>query len=101
MDEHCLQTWNESRNIKVARFGDNMRNVAVTDGDKVGAHIQFGWQVDGYGIGDLTEVMNNVTDAEIEALYENTTNCMSSAAKQNGMKQKLLPLKNRRKLNSD
>lgn len=62
--------WNESRNIKVARFGDNMRNVAVTDGDKVGAHIQFGWQVDGYGIGDLTEVMNNVTDAEIEALYE-------------------------------
>ena len=62
--------WNESRNIKVARFGDNMRNVAVTDGDKVGAHIQFGWQVDGYGIGDLTEVMNNVTDSEIEALYE-------------------------------
>ncbi|MEG7380231.1 L-arabinose isomerase [Bacillus subtilis] len=60
---------NESRHIKVARFGDNMRHVAVTDGDKVGAHIQFGWQVDGYGIGDLVEVMNRITDDEVDTLY--------------------------------
>lgn len=74
--KHDMSQWmntaaalNESRNIKVARFGDNMRHVAVTDGDKVGAHIQFGWQVDGYGIGDLVDVMNGITEDEIEALF--------------------------------
>src|SRR5699024_12445692 len=45
----------ESQNIKVARFGDNMRNVAVTEGDKVKAAIQFGWTVDYFGFGDLVE----------------------------------------------
>ena len=44
----------EGTNIRVARFGDNMRNVAVTDGDKVEAQIKFGWTVDYYGIGDLS-----------------------------------------------
>lgn len=74
--KHDMSQWmntaaalNESRNIKVARFGDNMRHVAVTDGDKVGAHIKFGWQVDGYGIGDLVDVMNGITEDEIEALF--------------------------------
>ena len=43
----------EGRNLKVARFGDNMREVAVTEGDKVEAQIQFGWSVNGYGVGDL------------------------------------------------
>lgn len=59
----------EGFKIKVARFGDNMRNVAVTDGDKIEAQIQFGWYVDYYGIGDLVEVVNKVTDAEVEALF--------------------------------
>lgn len=59
----------ESQNIKVARFGDNMRNVAVTEGDKVEAAIQFGWTVDYFGIGDLVAVMNEVTDDEIEKTY--------------------------------
>ncbi len=59
----------ESQNIKVARFGDNMRNVAVTEGDKVEAAIQFGWAVDYYGIGDLVVVMNGVTDEEIASTY--------------------------------
>ena len=45
----------ESRTLKVARFGDNMRQVAVTEGDKVEAQIGFGWSVNGYGIGDLVE----------------------------------------------
>lgn len=58
----------ESRSLKVARFGDNMREVAVTDGDKVSAQIQFGWSVNGYGIGDLVQVMNEVSDAEVKAL---------------------------------
>jgi L-arabinose isomerase len=61
--------YNESFNIKVARFGDNMRNVAVTEGDKVEAQIQFGWTVDYFGIGDLVQYVNAVTDEEIDALF--------------------------------
>src|SRR5690625_5579820 len=47
--------YNESFNLKVARFGDNMRHVAVTDGDKIEAQIQFGWTVDYFAIGDLVQ----------------------------------------------
>lgn len=52
----------ESKNLKVARFGDNMRQVAVTEGDKVEAQIKFGWTVNGYGVGDLVGRMNEVTE---------------------------------------
>ncbi|MHC5249152.1 L-arabinose isomerase [Enterococcus sp. LJL90] len=62
--------YNESFNIKVARFGDNMRNVAVTEGDKVEAQIQFGWTVDYFGIGDLVQYVNAVTEAEVDTLFE-------------------------------
>ncbi|MDY4761639.1 L-arabinose isomerase [Streptococcus thoraltensis] len=61
--------YNEGFNIKVARFGDNMRNVGVTEGDKVEAQIQFGWTVDYFGIGDLVEVVNQVTDEEVDNLF--------------------------------
>ncbi|MBC1891251.1 L-arabinose isomerase [Listeria booriae] len=61
--------YEESFNIKVARFGDNMRNVGVTEGDKVEAQIQFGWVVDYFGIGDLVQVVDAVTDEEVEALF--------------------------------
>lgn len=61
--------YNESFNIKVARFGDNMRNVAVTEGDKVEAQIQFGWVVDYYGIGDLVQYVDAVTDEEVEKVF--------------------------------
>ncbi|MGV3162844.1 L-arabinose isomerase [Streptococcus hyovaginalis] len=60
---------NEGFNIKVARFGDNMRNVGVTEGDKVEAQIQFGWTVDYYGIGDLVAVVNAVSDEEVDQLF--------------------------------
>ncbi|MGJ8729396.1 L-arabinose isomerase [Listeria aquatica] len=63
-------SYNESFAIKVARFGDNMRNVGVTEGDKVEAQIQFGWVVDYFGIGDLVQVVDAVTDAEVDALFE-------------------------------
>ncbi|MBC1797051.1 L-arabinose isomerase [Listeria booriae] len=62
-------TYEESFNIKVARFGDNMRNVGVTEGDKVEAQIQFGWVVDYFGIGDLVQVVDAVTDEEVDALF--------------------------------
>jgi L-arabinose isomerase len=58
----------ESRNIKIARFGDNMRYVAVTEGDKVEAEIKFGWAVNGYGIGDLVEYVAAAKDEEIDTL---------------------------------
>lgn len=60
----------EGKNIKVARFGDNMRQVAVTEGDKVEAQIKFGWSVDGYGIGDLVGYVSKVTNDEIENVLE-------------------------------
>ena len=52
----------------MARFGDNMRSVAVTEGDKVAAQAQFGFSVNGYGLGDLVAVVNQVSDGEIDAL---------------------------------
>lgn len=58
----------ESRRLKVARFGDNMRQVAVTEGDKVEAQIKLGWSVNGYGIGDLVQSMNEVGDEDVKAL---------------------------------
>ncbi len=61
--------YNESFKIKVARFGDNMRNVAVTEGDKIEAQIQLGWTVDYFGIGDLVEEMSHVTEEEIDKEY--------------------------------
>jgi L-arabinose isomerase len=60
--------WAETRRIRVARFGDNMREVAVTEGNKVSAQRQFGYSVNGYGVGDLVAVVNQVTESEIEKL---------------------------------
>jgi L-arabinose isomerase len=61
------------RRMKIARFGDNMRQVAVTDGDKVSAQMTFGYQVDGYGVGDLVERVDAVSDARIADLLEEYT----------------------------
>jgi L-arabinose isomerase len=60
--------WHESQHMKIARFGDNMRNVAVTEGDKVEAQRVFGYSVSGYGIGDLTDRMTQFSDAEVRRL---------------------------------
>ena len=60
----------ESRKLKVMRFGDNMRNVAVTEGDKVEVQKKLGWQVNTWPVGELAETIAAVTDAEIDALVE-------------------------------
>jgi L-arabinose isomerase len=60
--------WHEAHNLQVARFGDNMRDVAVTDGDKVEAQMRLGISVNGYGVGDLAGAVGETTDAEIDAL---------------------------------
>ena len=57
-----------SKNMKVMRFGDNMREVAVTEGDKVEVQTKLGWQVNTWAVGDLVKVMNEVTEEEIDAL---------------------------------
>jgi len=62
-----------SRNMKVMRFGDNMREVAVTEGDKVEVQTKLGWQVNTWAVGDLVKVMNEVTEAEIDALMKTYT----------------------------
>ena len=58
-----------SRNLKVMRFNDNMRDVAVTEGDKVEAQKVFGWEVNSWAVGDLVKKMNEVSEEEVEALY--------------------------------
>ncbi len=59
-----------SRGMKVMRFGDNMREVAVTEGDKVEVQAKLGWQVNTWAVGDLVKQMNAVTDAEIDELVK-------------------------------
>lgn len=56
----------ESKRLKIMRISDNMREVAVTEGDKIEAQIKLGWQVDHYGIGDLVETLNEVTEEETD-----------------------------------
>ena len=55
------------KGMRVAMFGNNMRDVAVTDGDRVESEIRFGWNVNYYALGDLVKLINDVTDAEIDA----------------------------------
>jgi L-arabinose isomerase len=62
--------WHDAQGMKVARFGDNMREVAVTEGDKVEAQLRFGYDVHGYGIGDLVARVREVTDAEADTLMK-------------------------------
>jgi len=67
--------WHDAQHLKIARIGDNMRNVAVTEGDKVDAQIRLGYVVSGYGIGDVVRVIRDVKDGEADKLtaeYEDT-----------------------------
>lgn len=62
--------WFDWQGAKFARFGDNMRNVAVTEGDKVEAEIKFGYSVNTYGVGDLVKIINETSDAAIDKLVK-------------------------------
>ncbi len=61
---------NESKGLKICRFGDNMREVAVTEGDKVEAQKKLGWQISYHGVGDLVASMDTISEEEIDALFE-------------------------------
>lgn len=56
-----------SHHLRVASFGNNMREVAVTDGDRVESQIRYGWECNYYGVGDLVEIMEKVSEAEVDA----------------------------------
>ena len=60
----------DQKHLKIARFGDNMRQVAVTEGDKVEAQIKFGYSVNGYGVYELVNSINAVSDADVETLVK-------------------------------
>ncbi len=60
--------WHDWQGARFVRFGDNMRFVAVTEGDKVEAEMQFGYSVNYHGIGDLVKLVNETTDAEADQL---------------------------------
>ena len=64
----AARAWHDTQGAKFARFGDNMRQVAVTDGDKVSAEIRFGYAVNGYGVGDLVKFVDAVSDTAIATL---------------------------------
>ena len=63
----ALADW---QGAKIARFGDNMRDVAVTEGDKVEAQIRFGYDVYGYGVGDLVHSVNEASDSDVQKMAE-------------------------------
>ena len=64
----AARAWHDLQGARFARFGDNMRQVAVTEGDKVAAEIRFGCSVNGYGIGELAALVNEVSDASVDLL---------------------------------
>ena len=62
--------WADAQGAKIARFGDNMRDVAVTEGDKVEAQIRLGYDVCGYGVGELVKAVNEASNVEIQQTME-------------------------------
>src|SRR5665811_153348 len=64
----AASAYNDARSMRVARFGDNMRDVAVTEGNKVSAQIKMGYSVYGFGIGDLVKSVNEVSSGAIKKL---------------------------------
>jgi L-arabinose isomerase len=76
--------WNDAKGGKIARFGDNMRDVAVTEGDKIEAQLRLGYSVNGYGVGDLVSYVKEIEDSAIDRLiaeYAKRYDIDASAAK--------------------
>ena len=64
----AASAWHDAQHLKIARFGDNMRKVAVTEGDKVEAELRLGYSVNGYGVGDLGYCLRQVSDSNVDKL---------------------------------
>ena len=86
--------WHDSRHLKVARFGDNMRNVAVTEGNKVAAELDLGYAVNGYGVGDLSDSPpsnrcgSEITDRDYDGSYD----VVARPLRQHGAKRRSLAM---------
>jgi L-arabinose isomerase len=82
--------WHDWQDAKFVRFGDNMREVAVTEGDKVSAQMKFGFSVNTHGVGDLVKVVKEVSEKEIDALCKNYESLyeLSADLKKNGKRHK-------------
>ena len=84
--------WLDWQGARFCRFGDNMREVAVTEGDKVAAQMQLGYSVNGYGVGDLVKRIDNATDKEVNQLiseYESRYSVAASLRKNGKMRPSL------------
>ena len=84
--------WDELQHLKIARIGDNMREVAVTEGDKVGAQMRFGMSINGYDSSDIVKHINEVEEEDINKLlaeYESSY-ALSDALKEGGEKRSSL-----------
>ena len=68
--QRAAAAWHDSQGMGIARIGDNMRQVAVTEGDKVEAELQFGYSVNGYGLGNLVAHVAGAGEGEVDALCE-------------------------------
>jgi L-arabinose isomerase len=86
--------WHDAQGAKIARFGDNMREVAVTEGDKVEAQMRLGYSVSGYGVGDLVARVNKVSDrecdkmvAEYESVYKVAKSVRQDEAKRQALRE--------------
>ena len=89
----ATSAWADWQGGKFCRFGDNMRSVAVTEGDKVAAEMKFGFSVNGYGLGDLIKHLNEVSDKavadlcrEIESQYNVVADLKSGGARHDSLK---------------
>jgi L-arabinose isomerase len=84
--------WHDMQQANFVRFGDNMRQVAVTDGDKVEAQLKFGYSVNTHGVGDLVAVINKVKNTAVEELCEvyNKEYKLSASLKKNGKQHQAL-----------
>jgi L-arabinose isomerase len=89
----AASAWHDAQGARIARFGDNMREVAVTEGDKVEAQIQLGYSVNGYGVGNLVKFVNSVTEDEINRLaaeYDDSYTVAESLRPAGSQRQSLL-----------
>jgi L-arabinose isomerase len=84
--------WHDAQGAKFARFGDNMREVAVTEGNKVSAQMQFGYSINGYGVGDLVAYVDRVSETAVSdliAVYEESYNVVPALQADGARRQSL------------
>ncbi|MCA9947317.1 MAG: L-arabinose isomerase [Anaerolineales bacterium] len=90
--QRAAAAWYDAQGAKFARFGDNMREVAVTEGNKVSAQLQFGYSVNGFGMGDLVAYVDSVTETAVTdliAIYEQEYSLTPTLQKDGSQRQAL------------